>query len=114
MAIGIYSSWSADVWDFGTTEQYPALKYSDGTVMPNQGREPPENISQMPQVEIAGVPTSIVDEGESITLTTSLQSNASNIPIELSLVASIGRELADRTYNPKQCDDRSAGRLYTC
>ena len=26
MAIGIYSSWSTDVWDFGTTTQYPALQ----------------------------------------------------------------------------------------
>ena len=33
---GIYSSWDDDVWDFGTSEQYPALKYSDGTLQPNQ------------------------------------------------------------------------------
>ena len=28
-ADGIYRSWSPEVWDFGTREQYPALKYSD-------------------------------------------------------------------------------------
>ena len=48
-ATGIYSSWSANMWDFGTTKQYPALKYRDGTMMPNQGREPSENVLQMPQ-----------------------------------------------------------------
>ena len=37
-AIGIYRSWSDEVWDFGTSEQYPALKYSDGRVIFNQGR----------------------------------------------------------------------------
>ena len=45
----IYYDWSASVWDFGTTEQYPALKYSDGTVIPGQPRERPE----IPQAEIA-------------------------------------------------------------
>ena len=24
---GIYSTWNADWWDFGTRRQYPALKY---------------------------------------------------------------------------------------
>ena len=28
-AIGIYSSWSNDAWDFGTSSQYPVLKYTD-------------------------------------------------------------------------------------
>ena len=28
MPAGIYSGWSPEVWDFGTAEQYPALKYS--------------------------------------------------------------------------------------
>ena len=77
-ASGIYSSWSTSVWDFGTTKQYPALKYRDGTVMPNQGREPPE---VTPQVEIAGVPAGAVDEGDSITLTASYSSSASIIPL---------------------------------
>ena len=35
-ATGIYSSWSTNDWDFGTIQQYPALKYSDGTLIPNQ------------------------------------------------------------------------------
>ncbi len=39
-ATGIYRGWSDEVWDFGTTKQYPALKYSDGTVILNQGRMP--------------------------------------------------------------------------
>ena len=30
MAIGIYRSWSAAIWDFGTTKQYPAVKYGRG------------------------------------------------------------------------------------
>ena len=81
-ATGIYSSWSTDVWDFGTTKQYPALKYRDGTVMPNQGREPPEDVPQMPQVEIVGVPAGAVDEGASITLTASSASSASVIPLD--------------------------------
>ena len=34
-ATGIYSGWSS-AWDFGTPEQYPALKYSDGTLQPHQ------------------------------------------------------------------------------
>ena len=80
-ATGIYSSWSTNVWDFGTTEQYPALKYRDGMVLPNQPRERPD-VPQMPQVEIAGVPTSAVDEGYSITLTASSTSSASIIPLD--------------------------------
>ena len=83
-ATGIYSSWSTNDWDFGTREQYPALKYSDGTLIPNQGREMPEEpaqITQIPQVEIAGVPTGAVDEGERITLTASSTNNANNIPL---------------------------------
>ena len=35
-ATGIYSGWDAAVWDFGTSQQYPALKRSDGTLMPDQ------------------------------------------------------------------------------
>ena len=31
-----YYSWDEQVWDFGTSEQYPALKYSDGTLQPGQ------------------------------------------------------------------------------
>ena len=79
--IGIYTRWSSATWDFGTTRQYPALKYRDGTVIPNQSREPSEDVPQMPQVEIAGVPTDAVDEGDSITLTASSPSNASDIPL---------------------------------
>ena len=30
-ATGIYADWSSDDWDFGTPEQYPALKYYDNT-----------------------------------------------------------------------------------
>ncbi len=32
----IYYDWDEQIWDFGTSEQYPALKYSDGTLRPNQ------------------------------------------------------------------------------
>ena len=30
-AIGIYSTWSSVVWDFGATVQYPVIKYTQGT-----------------------------------------------------------------------------------
>ena len=30
-ATAIYADWSSDDWDFGTSEQYPALKYYDNT-----------------------------------------------------------------------------------
>ena len=59
----VYYGWDLTVWDFGTFEQYPILKYRDNTVIPEQPEEQPD-IPQMPQVEIAGVPTSIVDEGD--------------------------------------------------
>ena len=45
--------------------------------MPKQRRELP----QMPQIEIAGVPTGAVNEGERITLTASSTSSASNISL---------------------------------
>ena len=32
----IYGGWSATDWDFGTSNQYPALKYRDGTLLPGQ------------------------------------------------------------------------------
>ena len=35
-ATGIYSSWSTNEWDFGTREQYPALKGSNGTLLAGQ------------------------------------------------------------------------------
>ena len=35
-ATGIYSSWSTDNWDFGTSKQYPALKNNDGTLLAGQ------------------------------------------------------------------------------
>ena len=35
-AIGIYAQWSTANWDFGTSNQYPALKYRDGTLLPGQ------------------------------------------------------------------------------
>ena len=35
-AIGIYAHWSTANWDFGTSNQYPALKYRDGTLLPGQ------------------------------------------------------------------------------
>ena len=78
---GIYSSWSTSSWDFGTSEQYPALKYSDGTLMPNQGRERPEEPAQVPRIEIAGVPKGAVNEGERITLTASSTSSASSVSL---------------------------------
>ena len=37
-ATGIYSNWSSDNWDFGTSGQLPILKYHDsGAFLPNQG-----------------------------------------------------------------------------
>ena len=37
-ATGIYSSWSSDNWDFGTSLQYPILKHTDSnTLLPRQG-----------------------------------------------------------------------------
>ena len=80
-ATGIYSSWSTNVWDFGTREQYPALKYRDGILMPDQVRERPEEPAQIPQIEIAGVPAGAVGEGERITLTAYSTSSASSIPL---------------------------------
>ena len=35
-ATGIYSSWSEEIWDFGTNKQYPALKNNDGTLLAGQ------------------------------------------------------------------------------
>ena len=49
-ATGIYSGWSAAIWDFGTASQYPALLYdTDGDGTPSayefgrQGRSAPED-----------------------------------------------------------------------
>ena len=92
-ATGIYSSWSTSSWDFGTREQYPALKYSDGTLMPNQVRERPEEPAQEPQIEIAGMPTGAVNEGESITLTASSTSSASSIPLIYQWQQTLGKTL---------------------
>ena len=92
-ATGIYSSWSISSWDFGTREQYPALKYSDGTLIPNQVRERLEEPPQMPQIEIAGVPTGAVNEGESITLTASSTSSASSVPLIYQWTQTSGKTL---------------------
>ena len=35
-ATGIYSSWSEEIWNFGTREQYPALKGDDSTLLAGQ------------------------------------------------------------------------------
>ena len=32
-----YYNWSEDDWDFGTSDQYPVLKDSDGNLIPGQG-----------------------------------------------------------------------------
>ena len=37
MNTGIYSQWNPTVWDFGTSDQFPALKDSDGNLLPTQG-----------------------------------------------------------------------------
>ena len=34
---GIYSNWRALLWDFGTSDQFPILKTSDGNLLPGQG-----------------------------------------------------------------------------
>ena len=78
--IGIYRNWSTEVWDFGTIEQYPALRYSDGTVMPNQPIERPD-LSQKLSVEVIGVPTGAVNEGEHITLTASSSDSEISVPL---------------------------------
>ena len=80
-ATGIYSSWSTNNWDFGTRAQYPALKHRDGTLLPNQHRDRPEEPPHLPQIEIAGVPTNVVGEGERITLTAYDSSSTSSIPL---------------------------------
>ena len=40
-AEGIYSNWNSDDdndgWDFGTSDQFPVLKYPDGNLIPGQG-----------------------------------------------------------------------------
>ena len=36
---GIYADWNADWWDFGTSSQYPALKYSDLSVADQRNTE---------------------------------------------------------------------------
>ena len=79
-ATGIYRNWNTEVWDFGTTKQYPVLKYSDGTLIPNQPRERLD-LSQRLSVEVAGVPTGAVNEGERITLAALPSSTASNISL---------------------------------
>ena len=79
-ATGIYRNWNTEVWDFGTTKQYPVLKYSDGTLIPNQPRERLD-LSQRLSIEIAGVPASAVNEGERITLVALPSSTASNISL---------------------------------
>ena len=33
----VYYNWDADVWDFGTANQFPILKTSDGNLLPGQG-----------------------------------------------------------------------------
>ena len=33
----VYYNWDADVWDFGTSNQFPILKYPDGNLIPGQG-----------------------------------------------------------------------------
>ena len=35
-ATGIYSSWRANIWNFGTEEQYPALKNNNSTLLAGQ------------------------------------------------------------------------------
>ena len=43
-AEGIYSNWNSDDdnddWDFGTSDQFPVLKYPDGNLIPGQGDDP--------------------------------------------------------------------------
>ena len=92
-ATGVYNRWSTRDWDFGTRAQYPALKYRDGTLLPNQRRERPEEQPQLPQIEIAGVPTSAVGEGERITLTASNSSSVNSIPLSYSWTQTSGKAL---------------------
>ena len=33
----VYYNWNPNIWDFGTSDQFPALKDSDGNLLPNQG-----------------------------------------------------------------------------
>ena len=37
MAAGIYIDWNPKIWDFGTSDQFPVLKDSDGNLLPDQG-----------------------------------------------------------------------------
>ena len=95
----IYYGWSTNDWDFGTNEQYPALKYRDGTLMPNQVKERLEEPAQVSQIEIVGVPTGAVNEGESITLTASSTSSASSIPLIYQWQQTLGKTLLTSPTN---------------
>ena len=48
-----YYNWSPEVWDFGTSEQYPILKYAEGRDenYPACSDDPPESDTDRPQCE---------------------------------------------------------------
>ena len=52
-ATGIYSNWGTDDWDFGNSNQYPALKYAKGTDTNDAACSdtPPQTGTDQPQCE---------------------------------------------------------------
>ena len=51
-ASGTYQRWHVDNWDFGTTEQYPIIKYPEG---PNRGHVLPGQYTMLNDLTISGL-----------------------------------------------------------
>ena len=107
MAIGIYRSWSATIWDFGTTKQYPAVKYGRG----DDDDNPACGSSQQPVCEtsISGqrntTPTIIISatslnikllQGTSRILMVTV-TDTNNDPLEIVRIVSSDEEVATAT-----------------
>ena len=107
MAIGIYRSWSATVWDFGTTKQYPAIKYTRG----DDDDNPACGSSQQPVCEtsISGqrntTPTIVISstslnikllQGASRILMVTV-TDTNNDPLEIVRIVSSDEEVATAT-----------------
>ena len=81
-ATGIYSKWSTDNWDFGTTREYPALKYAQacgdsqqpacGTLLRGQRNNQPRIISPTSKTEILITPN---DAGTTKTISVTVSDN---------------------------------------
>ena len=51
-ASGTYQRWHVDNWDFGTTEQYPIIKYPEG---PNRGHVLPGQYTMLNDLTVSGL-----------------------------------------------------------